>query len=180
MIDDPRLLGLFSHCEKKNFPVTLHFGQLGIRWGVVDDLGLVRLEKILAEFPGLKILAHAASFWSEISADVTEETRHSNNTGKIVREGKIATLMRKYPNLICDISAASGYNALSRDLEYTYEFIDEFYSQIVFATDISSPAYDFTASNLSNLIDGGYLSGNISGEAYRAIVRENALEILGK
>ncbi|MBO5906853.1 MAG: hypothetical protein J6Q85_01690 [Clostridia bacterium] len=180
MIDDPRLIGLFSHCAKKNFPVTLHFGQLGIRWGVVDDLGLVRLEKILAEFPTLTVLAHAASFWSEISADVTEETRHQNNKGKIVREGRIAALMRKYPNLICDISAASGFNALSRDLEYTYEFFDEFYPQIVFATDISSPAYDFTASNLSNLLDDGYKSGNISSVAYRAIVRENALRILSQ
>lgn len=179
MIDDPRVLGLFSHCEKKNFPVTIHFGQLNKGQGLVDDIGLVRLEKILQQFPNLKILAHAASFWSEISADVTEENRHGYPKGKVVKEGRIAKLLRKYPNLYCDISANSGYNALSRDLTYTYEFFDEFYKQIVFATDISSPkTVEVVSANLSNLLDDGYLSGNISAKAYSHICRENALSIL--
>ena len=178
MIDDPRLMGLFSHCEKKNFPVTLHFGQLGIRWGVVDEIGLVRLDKVLTELPNLKVLAHAASFWSEISADVTEETRHVNTAGPVVRGGSIERLLRKHKNLICDVSAASGYNALSRDLEYTYSFLDEFSEQIVYATDVSSPPYHKTAKNIADILDEGYLSGNISSSVYRRICRENALRIL--
>ncbi len=179
MIDDPRMLGLFMHCEKKNFPVTIHFGMLGCGHGLADDIGLVRLERVLQQFPNLKILAHAASFWSEISADVTEETRHTYTTGAIIREGRIATLLRQYPNLICDISAASGYNALSRDLEYTYKFLDEFYEQIVFATDISSQqTISKTSVLLTDLMDHGYRSGNISATAYRCICRENALRIL--
>lgn len=178
MIDDPRMMGLFSHCAKKNFPVTLHFGQLGIRWGVVDEIGLVRLDKILTEFPTLTVLAHAASFWSEISADVTEETRHINTSGKVVRGGAIERLLRKHKNLVCDISAASGYNALSRDLEYTYEFFDEFSEQIVYATDISSPPYHKTAKNIADILDEGYLSGNISSAVYSRICRENSIRIL--
>ena len=179
MIDDPRMLGLFMHCEKKNFPVTIHFGKLGCGQGLVDDIGLIRLEKVLQQFPNLKILAHAASFWSEISADVTEATRHTYPKGAIVREGRIATLLRQYPNLICDISAGSGYNALSRDLEYTYKFFDEFHEQIVFATDISSQeTLSKTSVLLTNLLDDGYRSGNISAKAFRCICRENALRIL--
>lgn len=179
MIDDPRMLGLFWHCEKKNFPVTIHFGAFGTRWGLADEIGLVHLERVLQQFPKLKILAHAASFWSEISADVTEDTRHGYPKGPIVREGRIPQLLRKYPNLICDISAGSGYNALSRELSYTYEFFDEFYEQIVFATDISSPqTVEVTSVRLVDLLDNGYRSGNISAEAYRCICRENALRIL--
>ena len=147
--------------------------------GLIDDMGLVRLEKVLQQFPKLTILGHAASFWSEISADVTEETRHTFVKGPVVREGRIAILLRKYPNLMCDISAMSGYNALSRDLEYTYEFIDEFYEQIVFATDISSEhTIKKSSVLLTKLLDEGYLSGNISEKAYRCICRENALRIL--
>lgn len=179
MIDDPRMLGLLSHCEKKNFPVTIHFGVYGRRWGVADELGLVRLEKVLQQFPKLQIIAHAAAFWSEISGDVTEETREAYNSGPITDDGRISILLRKYPNLICDISAGSGYNALSRDLDFTYGFIDEFYEQIVFATDISSPQTVKTTSKLiCGLLDEGYLSGNISAEAYRAICRDNTLRIL--
>ena len=179
MIDDPRMLGLFMHCEKKNFPVTIHFGRPERGHGLADELGLVRLERVLQQFPTLKILAHAASFWSEISADVTEGTRHSYMDGAVVREGRIPILLRQYPNLICDISAASGYNALSRDLEYTYQFIDEFYEQIVFATDISSQqTISKTSVLLTELLDNGYRSGNISATAFRCICRENALRLL--
>ena len=179
MIDDPRALGLFMHCEKKNFPVTIHFGEPYVGQGLIDDIGLVRLEKVLQQFPKLTVLGHAASFWSEISADVTEEVRHTFVKGPLVREGRIAQLLRKYPNLICDISAMSGYNALSRDLEYTYEFIDAFYEQIVFATDISSEhTINRSSVLLTNLLDEGYRSGNISEKAYRSICRENALRLL--
>ncbi|MBQ3529337.1 MAG: amidohydrolase family protein [Oscillospiraceae bacterium] len=179
MLDDPRMLGLLMHCEKKNFPVTIHFGKPGVGQGLLDDLGLVRLEKVLQQFPKLTLLAHAASFWSEISADVAEETRHTYSTGPIAQEGRIAVLLRKYPNLICDISANSGYRALSRDPDYTWRFFDEFFEQIVFATDISSrQTIEKTAVQLSSLLDDGYRAGNISEKAYRCICRENALRIL--
>ena len=53
-------LGLFMHCEKKNFPVTIHFGKPDEGQGLIDDMGLVRLEKVLRQFPRLTILGHAA------------------------------------------------------------------------------------------------------------------------
>ena len=182
MIDDPRAMGMFSHCEKKDFPVTVHIGPFGKRWGLADEVGLGHLENVLKSFPNLTLIAHAAAFWSEISADVTDKTREDNSPGPVVRGGRIPRLLRKYPNLICDISAASGYNALSRDLEFTYEFIDEFYERIAFATDVSDATRDAktdkNASLLSNLLAEGYRSGNISATAYRAICRDNALRIL--
>lgn len=178
-IDDPRMIGLLSHCERSDFPITIHFGPIGT-CGIADDIGLVRLEKVLTELPGLKLIAHAASFWSEISADVTEQTRHGYPKGPVVREGRVAQLMRKFPNLICDISAGSGLGALSRDPEYAYEFIDEFKDRILFGTDISSPEVaDDLGVRISAFLDEGYISGNISADAYRAIARENAIRILG-
>ena len=73
----------------------------------------------------------------------------------------------------------SGYNALSRDLDYTYEFINEFYEQIVFATDISSEhTIKKSSALLTDLLDESYRSGNISEKAYRCICRDNALRIL--
>jgi hypothetical protein len=73
----------------------------------------------------------------------------------------------------------SGYTALSRDPEYAYEFIDEFYPQIVFGTDISSEqTIAKTSLCITNFLDEGYRSGNISEKAFRCICRENALRIL--
>ena len=176
-IDDKRMLTMLDQCAKKKFPVTIHFGKLGTGCGVADDIGLVRLERVMEEFPDLCIFAHAQSFWSEMGGDVCEETRHGYPTGPIKEEGRIAKLLRKFPNLICDISAGSGYNALTRDLEYSYKFIDEFYEQIVFATDVSSPDLS-NFEGLCEFLDNGYISGNISTKAYRAICRDNAKRIL--
>jgi predicted TIM-barrel fold metal-dependent hydrolase len=178
-IDDPRMMNLLYHCQRSDLPVTVHFGKLGEGCGVADDLGLPRLEKVLRELPSLKILAHAMTFWSEISADVTERDRNGYPTGRIQNEGRVAKLLRNYPNLYCDLSAKSGLNALLRDEEYACRFLEEFNGQILFATDISSPkTLNGSAKKLSEFLDGAYESGNLSASAYRNICRENALRIL--
>lgn len=178
-IDDPRVMNLLYHCQKSHLPITIHFGKLGEGCGIADDLGLPRLEKVLREFPDLKILAHAMTFWSEISADVTEKERNGYPTGKIQREGRIAKLLRQYPNLFCDLSAKSGLNALTRDEEYAYEFLEEFSDQILFATDISSSkTLCGSAQKLSDFLDNAYKNSNISQKVYQKICRENALSLL--
>ncbi|MBQ8432610.1 MAG: amidohydrolase family protein [Clostridia bacterium] len=178
-IDDPRMMNLFYHCQKCDLPVTIHFGRLGEGCGVADDLGLPRLERVLQEFPDLKILAHAMTFWSEIGADVTEENRNGYPTGRIEREGRVSELLRRYPNLYCDLSAKSGLNALTRDAEFAYGFLEEFYGQILFATDISSPkTIHGTAKRLTDFLDDAYQTGNLSHKAYQHICRENALQLL--
>ena len=179
-IDDPRMLNLFSHIEKAGLPVTIHFGKLGEGCGVADVLGLEKLDKVLSAFPNLKILAHAMSFWSEISADVTEETRNGFPKGKIEKEGCVSKLLRKHPGLLCDISGRSGLNALLRDEEFTYQFIEEFHERIFFATDISSPTtLNGSAKELCTFLDEAFEKGNISSVAYENICRNNACRLLG-
>ena len=52
-LDDPRMLNLFKHCEACGMSVTLHFGKPEYDYGVVDELHLPKLEKILQTFPNL-------------------------------------------------------------------------------------------------------------------------------
>lgn len=180
-IDDPRVMNLLSCCEKAQMPVTVHFGKMGEGCGIADDLGLPRLDKVLTEFPKLKLLGHAMTFWSEISADVDEETRNRYPQGKIKKEGRVSQLLRKHPNLLCDISAKSALNAFTRDKEFTYKFIEEFHERIFFATDISSPTtLRGTAKEMCDFLDDGYKSGNISSVAYKNICRDNAIRLLGE
>lgn len=178
-IDDPRIMNLLSHCEKADMPVTIHFGKLGEGCGVADDIGLPRLDKVLSEFPKLKLFGHAMTFWSEISAVVSEETRNRFPKGRIEKEGRLSALLRKHPNLLCDISANSGLNAFLRDTQFAYKFIEEFHERIFFATDISSPVtLNQSAKELCEFLDSGYENGNISLTAYKNICRDNALRLL--
>jgi len=174
--DDPRVLNLFRHCEKNNMPVIFHMSlQNGGDYGLIDDLGLPRFEKCLQMFPSLKFLGHSQAFWAHMSADITKESSRTYPTGKVI-DGRIAELMRKYPNLCGDLSAGSGFNSLARDEEYAVKFMNEFQDQLYFGTDICAPSSDM---KLSHWLDTMCESGKISQEVYEKISRKNAEKLLG-
>ncbi len=178
--DDPFMLNLFKHCEMCDMPIIFHVGNMGRDYGIVDDLGLPRLEKVLGMFPKLKFLGHSQKFWAEI-APCTAEERNGYPTGKVHPGGRIPELMRKYPNLCGDLSAGSGYNAITRDPEFGYAFLEEFKDRLYFGTDIcSSDDFDNEMLMLSDFLDDAVMNGKISYDAYEKISRGNALEILEK
>ena len=177
--DDPQYDNLFYHCSKCDMPVTIHIssaynGQYGIR----DDLGLPRIEKMLKKYPDLKIFGHSMMFWSEISGDNNDGIRGEYPKGKVKEGGRLSELMREYGNLYCDLSAGSGANAIMRDREFAAEFFEEFSDRIMYGCDLCIPGqtfvYDFDA-----FLDGMVEDGLLSFENYVKIVRENAIRIIG-
>lgn len=181
--DEPLMDNLFYHCQQCDMPVIIHIsppsraaGRATGHYGIIDDLGLPRLEMILRKYPGLKILGHSQAFWSEISSDITEERRNSYVSGR-VKESRIQKLMRDYGNLYCDLSAGSGLNAMARDKEHAVRFLTEFADRVMFGTDICAPT-NTRHTDISNFYDGLYNDGLISGEIYRKICRDNAIRIL--
>ena len=177
-IDDPRMMNLLAACEKREMPVTVHFGKLGEGCGVADDPGLPRTERVLKAFPKLLLLGHAQVFWSEISGDVTEETRNGFPSGPVVGEGRTVALMRRYPNLCADLSARSAYNALSRSPGFGARFLTEFRDRLFYATDISSPESITIAGKMAAFLDGLLADGSISRETYETVCRKNAERLL--
>ena len=176
-VDDPMMDNLFFHAEENDMPVTIHIAPaLGKGYGIVDDIHLPRLEKMLKKHKKLKILGHSQCFWSELSSDITEEYRNRYPKGK-VSEGKVAHLLRNYEGLYCDFSAGSGLNALKRDPEYTARFIEEFSDRILLGYDMVCPLnvqqYEFDTF-LYQMVDDGYLSK----ENYYKFVRGNAEKLL--
>lgn len=177
--DDPRVYALFRACEKQDMPVTFHIGHTNGEYGLIDELGLPKLEKALQDFPNLRFLAHSQRFWSHISADVTEETRHGWPKGKVIPGGKVTELMGKYPNLLGDLSAGSGYCAITRDPEFGYAFLEEFQDKLHFGMDICCPEnINSQFVKLGSFLDNAVLEGKISYNAYRKISRENTLQLL--
>jgi predicted TIM-barrel fold metal-dependent hydrolase len=157
-------------------PLTFHIGPtLGGCYGLVDEIGLKRLEKELAKFKNLVFLGHSQAFWAEIGTNVDEISRCGYPTGKVV-PGRVVELFRKYENLYGDLSAGSGFNALSRDPEFGYDFIEEFQDRLLFGTDICAPENNM---KLSFWLDDAVAGGKISQKAYRKVSRENAEKLLG-
>ena len=173
-IDDPLMDNLFYHCSLCNMPVTIHLAPKKYGgYGIVDDLRLPKLEKLLKKYPNLKVLGHSQCFWSEIGDNVTEENRDGYVKGK-VKEGAVVRLLRQYPNLYCDLSATSGYNALSRDEDFAYRFIEEFGDRLLYGTDLYYPVQE---TFLAAWLDKSYENGCITKETYEKICRENAIKL---
>jgi hypothetical protein len=94
------------------------------------------LENRLIQFPGINFVAHGWLFWSNISSDYS--LYNNLEKSKIRTRGIIWTLLEKHPNLYCDISAGSGWNALTRDKKHAREFLESFSEKILFGTDNTS------------------------------------------
>ena len=176
--DDPMMDNLFTCCEQLKLPVLIHIApQHGDTYGIVDELGLPRIERMLKKHPDMQLIGHSAAFWSEISADLTQEMRNDYPTGKVI-EGRLPKLMRDYGNLTCDLSAGSGSNAMMRDPEFAAGFLTEFSDRIYYGTDICATGQTFQykfADFLSNL----EATGMISRETYEKVIRKNAAKLLG-
>jgi predicted TIM-barrel fold metal-dependent hydrolase len=176
---DPLMENLFKHAEACELPIIFHLapGDYGY-YGIREDLGLPGLEGALQKFPDLIIIGHSQPFWAEISGDVTEEIRNTYPKGKVVEGGAVVRLMREYPNLYGDLSPAegSGYNAIARNPEFGYAFLEEFQDRLLFGTDICDPTNPLT---LIDYLNEAVAKGHISREAYEEIGWRNAERLLG-
>ncbi len=177
--DDPLMQNLFGHAEKTGMLLTFHVAthQGGI-YGIVDDLHLPRFQKTVETFPELRFLCHSQAFWSEISGDVTDETRGGYPKGPVTEGGKVPELLR-YPNVYGDLSAGSGYNSVSRDPEFGYAFLTEFQDKLCFGTDVCAPSNrDNVLINLKNFMEAGLAEGKISQEVFDKVSHQNAERLL--
>ena len=170
--DDPALLCLLGACQAVEFAVTFHTITPEVNnYGVMDDLGLPRFEKALRKFPGVKFFGHSPGFWSEISGGVTAKEKNGYPKTPVRPGGKLKALMRKYPNLYGDLSAASGFNALARDPDHAYEFIDEFQDRLLLGLDYCSPRNDMRHIEW---LTAARDEGRVSAQAWERIMWRNA------
>lgn len=170
-IDDPRLQRIYKACGKLDLPIIFHIDRLRN----IDEKGFPRFEKMIKKFPETVFIGHGQHFWAEISSDTTKEDFCSYPKGRIKSGGAIIKLLSRYPNLYADLSAGSGFNALTRDPAYGYRFLEKFQDKIIFGTDIcrfnqEAPLIFYLKKILTE--------GKISKMAYNKITQKNAKKIL--
>lgn len=171
-----KMRDLFAAAEELKMPLCFHIApQPEDAYGVYDEPGLPGLQRALESYPSLVFLGHSQAFWAEMAPLRMPGDRYGYPDYPVEKEGVIPRMMRRYPNLYGDLSAGSGYYALTRDPDYAVEFIEEFQDRLLFGTDICAPD---TETPLVGFLRGLLSENRISPKAYRKIARENIIELL--
>lgn len=161
-IDDPRNLELYAACAEVNLPVLFH---MDTRRNM-DIPGLPGLANVLKEVPDGIFVGHAQGWWASISGSVKQKDMQSYPEEKVVPGGAIDALMDKYPNIYGDLSAGSGANAFTRDLDFGRKFLIRRADRILFGTDYLTleqpiPQFElFEALNLPTEVQRQIMHGN--------------------
>jgi hypothetical protein len=164
--DDPLCKALYAKCDELGLPLVFEICDAYC----YDEVGLPRLEACLHEFPNIAWVGHGPQFWSAISAD---DPRTGYPGGPIVAGGAVDRLLSEYPNLYADLSAHSGYNAMTRDPDFATGFVERHAGKLLFGTDVLAPGQDLPIVRWMR-------ESPMSDNARRLIASENAARLLGR
>ncbi len=173
MLDDWDAIRLFRVCGEQGLPVVVHLdnekptatGRKYPRPNWWYGGGMDAFGRALEACPETVFLGHAPAFWGYISGDDKAETE-SYPKGPVLPGGKLVHFMERYENLYCDISAGSGHNALSRDLDFTREFLTTYQDRVLYGRDY----FDNRHQELLNSL-------NLPQEVLDKIYYKNALKL---
>lgn len=134
--DGPEMKRMYALAAELNVPILIHFGDVPQRSGnAVFNGGFKRFDAMLKAFPRTKFIAHADTFWANVSADYVYDTAYP--TGRIKPGGISDKWLTEYENLYGDMSANSCNNALNRDPDFMAGFLDRHQNKLMFGSDCS-------------------------------------------
>lgn len=172
MYDNPDAFRMYRFCGENGLPVVVHIDyefDTGARYPRPNwwyGGGIEAFERAVAACPQTVFLGHAPGFWAHISGD-GQYGINPYPSGKVQPGGKLVEMLRKYPNLYCDISAGSGHNALSRDPEFAKEFLLEFQDRVLYGRDYFDNIHQEFLNRLG-----------LSEEILKAVYSGNALKLV--
>ena len=135
--DGPELRRMYALAADLKVPILVHFQEVDhfADEGTWSTGFAKTFESMLKAYPKTTFIGHADAFWANVSADYHNEAAYPS--GPIVRGGITDKLLGDYPNLFGDLSANSANNALSRDPEFTKDFLARHQDKLLFGSDCS-------------------------------------------
>ena len=135
--DGPELRRIYALAADLRVPILIHFQEVDHfpNEGTWSTGFAKTFESVLKAYPKTTFIGHADAFWANVSADYHNEAAYP--TGPIKRGGVTDKWLGDYPNLFGDMSANSGNNAMSRDPEFTADFLKRHQDKLLFGSDCS-------------------------------------------
>jgi predicted TIM-barrel fold metal-dependent hydrolase len=126
-VDSPEMHAVYRLADEFGVPVLLHFEF------EMYNTGLERLERVLKTYPQVTFIGHAQTWWANISAEVNQQVMYPE--GRVAPGGLTDRLLGDYPNILGDLSAYSGLNALTRDPDFTHDFLARHNHKLLWGSD---------------------------------------------
>lgn len=135
-LDSPEMRRVYDISAELQVPVMMHIQNFPHFQGELPyNTGYPQFDKILKAYPKTIFIGHADLFWAHISADVPTDRGYP--AGPIKPGGLTDRFLSDFPNLYADMSANSGNNALSRDADFSRDFIVRHRNKLIFGSDCS-------------------------------------------
>jgi len=135
-LDSSEMRRVYDVAAELQVPVMMHIQTFPHFAGELPyNTGYTQFDKMLRAYPRTHFIGHGDLFWAHISAYVPTDRGYPS--GPIKAGGLTDRWLSDFPNLYADMSANSANNALSRDPDFSKEFVTRHKSKLIFGSDCS-------------------------------------------
>ena len=128
--DAPAMQKIYELAQAHRVPVLMH-------WQFeMYNYGFERFYKMLEKYSKVVFLGHAQTWWANIDRNNADQTVMYPK-GPVTPGGLTDRYLSDYPNMYGDLSAGSGLNALTRDEDFTRDFLKRHQDKLVYGSDCS-------------------------------------------
>ena len=123
---------------------------------------------MLEKYPKVNFIGHAQTWWANIDKNHRDQKcciRRESDAGRPHRP-----LPGDYPNMFGDLSAGSGLNALTRDEDYTREFLTRHQDKFLYGSDCSDHVGTGPKCQGAQTIAHGATAGREQGDRTKTAV----------
>jgi len=126
--DSPEMQRMYALAQAHRVPVLMH-------WQFrMYNYGFERFSTMLEKYPKVNFIGHAQTWWANIDRNHHDQAVLYPK-GPVTAGGLTDRYLTDYPNMYGDLSANSGLNALTRDEDFTRDFLARHQNKLLFGSD---------------------------------------------
>ncbi|MFJ4166903.1 amidohydrolase family protein [Microbacterium sp. NPDC089698] len=133
-VDGPALQRVYALASELDVPVMMHFQEAVVPGQPVYGIrGFSRIESMLKKYPSTRFVCHAPDFWGGIDSRYRDGGQYL--TDRVSPGGLSDRLLSEYPNMFGDLGAPSALLQLTRDRDFTADFLTRHSGKLMFGSD---------------------------------------------
>jgi len=126
--DSPAMQRVYELAADYRVPILMHWQYQ------MFNYGFERFDRMLEKHPRTNFIGHAQTWWANIDKNLSDQSVLYPR-GKVTPGGRTDRYLADYPNMYGDLSAGSGLNALTRDEEFTRDFLERHQDKLMYGSD---------------------------------------------